>query len=130
MNRIFFSAALFLLHFTVFAQKTTLRDQIHSAAARLEPKTIAWRRDFHEHPELGNREFRTAKIIADHLRSLGIEVREGVGKTGVVGVLRGAKPGPCIGLRADIDALPIVEKVNLPFASKEKSNYNGQTVGV
>ena len=95
-----------------------MADQIHAAATKLEPKTISWRRDFHEHPELGNREFRTAKIIADHLRSLGIEVREGVGKTGVVGLLKGSKPGPCVGLRADIDALPIVERTGLPFASK------------
>src|SRR5262245_6916891 len=93
----------------VFGQKQNVSEQIHNSAVKLEPKTIAWRRDFHQHPELGNREVRTAKIIADHLRSLGIEVKEGVGKTGVVGVLRGSKPGPCVGLRADIDALPIVE---------------------
>jgi len=82
------------------------------------------------HPELGNREFRTSKIIAEHLRSFGIEVREGVGKTGVVGILRGAKPGPCVGLRADIDALPITERTGLPFASTVKAQYNGQEVGV
>ena len=126
---------LILLAFMVvtslgFAQKKNSNQEIHTAALKLEDKTIAWRRDFHEHPELGNREFRTAKIIADHLRSLGIEVREGVGKTGVVGVLRGAKPGPCVGLRADIDALPIVERTGLPFASKVKAQYNGQEVGV
>src|SRR5579864_1758365 len=69
----------------------------------LEPKIIAWRRDFHEHPELGNHEFRTAKIVADHLRALGLEVKEGVAKTGVVGILRGGKPGPVIALRADMD---------------------------
>ncbi len=124
-----------LLSFTVFTslvfgQKKSISQDIHAAAVKLEDKTIAWRRDFHEHPELGNREFRTAKTIADHLRSLGIEVREGVGKTGVVGVLRGAKPGPCIGLRADIDALPIVERTGLSFASKVKAQYNGQEVGV
>jgi amidohydrolase len=79
---------------------------------------------------LGNNEIRTAKIIADHLRSLGIEVKEHVGKTGVVGILKGAKPGPCIALRADMDALPVIERVDLPFASKVKSNYNGQEVGV
>ena len=79
---------------------------------------------------LGNREFRTAKIIADHLRSLGIEVKENVGKTGVVGILRGGKPGPCVGLRADIDALPIVERTGLSFASTVKAQYNGQEVGV
>jgi hypothetical protein len=91
-----------------------------AAADKIEPKTIAWRRDFHEHPELGNREFRTSKIIADHLRSLGLEVHEGVGKTGVVGILRGAYPGPVIGLRADMDALPLVERTPVPFASKVK----------
>ncbi|HEX9514442.1 MAG TPA: amidohydrolase [Puia sp.] len=112
------------------AQKKDISVLTDAAADKIEPKTIAWRRDFHEHPELGNREFRTSKIIADHLRSLGIEVKEGVGKTGVVGTLRGAKPGPVIGLRADMDALPLVERVDLPFASKVKTTYNGQEVGV
>lgn len=108
--------------------KTT--DKISVAADKIEAKCIAWRRDIHEHPELGNRETRTAKLVADHLRSLGLEVKEGVAKTGVVGILRGDKPGPCIGLRADMDALPIVERVKIPFASKVKSTYNGQDVGV
>jgi amidohydrolase len=121
-----------------FAQKTTytpaqtkqIRAAIDAAADKIEPQTIAWRRDFHEHPELGNREFRTSKIIADYLRSLGLEVKEGVGKTGVVGILRGAAPGPVIGLRADMDALPLVERTPVPFASKVKTTYNGQEVGV
>ena len=112
------------------AQKTALESQIESAVSKVEPKCIAWRRDFHEHPELSNREFRTSKIIADHLRSLGIEVKEGVAKTGVVGILRGAKPGPVIGLRADMDALPVTERGNLSFASKARSTFNGQEVGV
>ncbi len=107
-----------------------LKAKAAAAADKIEAKCIAWRRDIHEHPELGNRETRTAKIIADHLRKLGIETKEGVAKTGVVGILRGAKPGPCVALRADIDALPIVERVNIPFASKQKSTYNGQEVGV
>lgn len=111
------------------AQKKNSTTLISTAADKIEPKTIAWRRDFHEHPELGNREFRTAKIVADHLRSLGIEVKEGVGKTGVVGILRGAKPGPVIGLRADMDGLPLVERTPVPFASRVKTNYNGQDVG-
>jgi amidohydrolase len=119
---------LFVLSAT--AQKKDISVLIDAAADKIEPKTIAWRRDFHEHPELGNREFRTAKIIADHLRSLGIEVKEGVGKTGVVGILRGSRPGPVIGLRADMDALPLVERVPLPFASKVRTTYNGQEVGV
>ena len=115
------------------AQKKTntdLVEKINTAADKIESKCIAWRRDIHQNPELGNNEFRTAKLIADHLRSLGIEVKEKVGKTGVVGILKGAKPGPCIGLRADMDALPVVERVDLPFASKVKSKYNGQEVGV
>jgi amidohydrolase len=110
--------------------QTNTANSIDALVKKLEPKTIAWRRDFHQHPELGNREVRTAKIIADHLRSLGIEVKEGVGKTGVVGILKGGKPGPVIGLRADMDGLPVTERVNLPFASKDKTTYNGQEVGV
>jgi amidohydrolase len=128
----------FFLTLDTFAQKTTytpaqtkqIRAAIDAAADKIEPQTIAWRRDFHEHPELGNREFRTSKIIADYLRSLGLEVKEGVGKTGVVGILRGAAPGPVIGLRADMDALPLVERTPVPFASKVKTTYNGQEVGV
>lgn len=103
---------------------------VDAAVAKIEPKTVAWRRDIHQHPELGNREFRTAKLIAEHLRSLSIEVKEGVAKTGVVGILRGGKPGPVIGLRADMDALPVTERVPLPFASKVKTTFNGQEVGV
>ena len=127
-----------ILTLGTFAQKTIytsaqtkqIRAAIDVAADKIEPQTIAWRRDFHEHPELGNREFRTSKIIADYLRSLGLEVQEGVGKTGVVGILRGASPGPVIGLRADMDALPLVERTPVPFASKVKTTYNGQEVGV
>jgi amidohydrolase len=96
----------------------------------VEPKVIEWRRDFHEHPELSNREFETAKKIAKHLRSLGLEVQTGVAHTGVVGILKGGKPGPVIALRADIDALPVTERVDLPFASKVKSEYNGVETGV
>jgi amidohydrolase len=112
------------------AQKTTIESQVETAANKIESKCIAWRRDLHEHPELSNREFRTSKIIADHLRSLGIEVKENVAKTGVIGILRGDKPGPVIGLRADMDALPVTERTNVPFASKVKSTFNGQEVGV
>ncbi len=118
-----------LLTVTAVAQKKDLRAAIDAAADKIEPKTIAWRRDFHEHPELGNHEFRTSKIIADHLRSLGLEVRDKVGKTGVVGVLRGSLPGPVIGLRADMDALPLVERTPVPFASKVRTTFNGQDVG-
>ena len=103
---------------------------INAAAAKMEVKCIQWRRQIHQNPELGNREVKTAKLVADHLRSLGIDVKEGVAHTGVVGVLKGGKPGPVIGLRADMDGLPVTERVNLPFASKVKTEYNGQTVGV
>jgi amidohydrolase len=107
-----------------------LKAKANDAAAKIESRCISWRRDFHQNPELGNRETRTAKIVAEHLRKLGIEIKEGVAKTGVVGILRGDKPGPCIALRADMDALPVIERVDLPFASKQKTIYNGQEVGV
>jgi amidohydrolase len=111
-------------------QTVDLFERIKTASDKIESKCIAWRRDFHQNPELGNNEYRTAKIVADHLRSLGIKVKEGVGKTGVVGILKGAKPGPVIALRADMDGLPVVERVDLPFSSKVKSTYNGKEVGV
>lgn len=107
-----------------------LKQKIETAINRIEPQCIAWRQEFHKHPELGNREVNTAKIIADHLRKLGLDVKEGVAKTGVVAVLQGGKPGPCIALRADMDALPVTERVNIPYASKDKAIYNGQEVGV
>ena len=116
--------------FIVSAQQKTTDSYIENAVSKIESKCISWRRDFHEHPELSNREFRTSKIIAEHLRSLGMEVKENMAKTGVVGILRGGKPGPVIGLRADMDALPVTERVDLPFASKVKSTFNGQEVGV
>ena len=96
----------------------------------IEPKVIEWRRDFHEHPELGNRETRTAGIIAKYLQSLGMEVKTGVATTGVVGILKGGKAGPVVALRADMDGLPVVERAPLSYASKVKSTYNGQEVGV
>jgi amidohydrolase len=105
-------------------------DEIDRRVAAIMPQVITWRRDFHQHPELGNHEVRTAKIVADYLRSLGIEVREGVAKTGVVGVLRGGKPGGVVALRADMDALPVTEQVDLPFKSTVRSTFAGQDVGV
>lgn len=93
-------------------------------------KVVTWRRDFHQHPELANRETRTAGVIAAHLRRLGMEVRTGVGKTGVVGVLRGGRPGPVVALRSDMDALPVTEATGLPFASRVTSAWNGQPTGV
>jgi len=110
---------------------SSLAAQIDRAAEAIEPRVIAWRRDLHEHPELGNREFRTADIVLAHLRSLGLdEIRTGVAHTGVVGVLRGALPGPTVALRADMDALPVTEAVDLPFASKVRTTWNGEEVGV
>ena len=133
MKPAFLTSVFLFFAVLISAQKKSNNDpasKINVAADKIEAKCIAWRRDIHEHPELGNNEYRTAKLIADHLRSLGIEVKEGVAKTGVVGILKGAKPGPCIALRADMDGLPIVESVDLPFASKVKSIYNGKEVGV
>ena len=112
------------------AQASPLSAALEARIAALEPKVIAWRRDFHEHPELGNREFRTADIVAKHLQSLGMEVQTGVAHTGVVGVLRGGKPGPVVLLRADMDGLPVTERVDVPFASRVRTEYNGQEVGV
>ena len=109
---------------------TRLDAEVDRRAHALEAKVVAWRRDIHEHPELSNREFRTAKLVAEHLQKLGLEVKTGVAHTGVVGILRGAKPGPVVALRADMDALPVVEEVDLPFKSRVRSTFNGQDVGV
>ena len=110
---------------------SSLTAQIDAAARDIEARLIAWRRDLHAHPELGNREFRTAAIVAEHLRALGFdEVRTGVAHTGVVGLLKGALPGPVVALRADMDALPVAEELDLPFASKVKAEWNGAQVGV
>jgi amidohydrolase len=114
----------------LFGQQEALRQKMSAAADRIEPKIIEWRRDIHQHPELANSEVRTAGIIAKHLESLGIEVRTGVAKTGIVGVLKGGKPGPVIALRADMDALPVTERNDLPFASKVKTIYNGIETGL
>ncbi|GAC1448644.1 MAG: M20 family metallopeptidase [Chitinophagaceae bacterium] len=111
-----------------FAQ--TIQQQIDQKSKAELSKVIEWRRHLHQHPELSNREFKTAEMIATHLKSLGIEVTTGVAKTGVVGILKGGKPGPVIALRADMDALPVYERVNLPFASKDSADYLGQKVAV
>jgi amidohydrolase len=129
MKKLYF-ILLVLSTFNVSAQKNSLRAAVSEKALSIEQKVIAWRRDLHEHPELGNNEMRTADLIARHLRSLGIEVKTGVAKTGVVGILKGGKPGPVVALRADMDGLPVTERVDLPFASKVKTVYNGQNVGV
>lgn len=127
MKRIFLP--LLLISATAVGQ-TKLRPAIDKQAIAIESKVIEWRRDFHEHPELGNQEVRTAKIIADHLRSLGMEVTENVAVTGVVGVLKGGKPGPMVALRADMDALPVTERVDVPFKSNVTATFNGQQTGV
>lgn len=113
------------------AQKVNqVAGRIDRESASVEKDVIRWRRDIHQNPELGNREFRTAKLIAAHLQSLGIDVKTGVAHTGVVGVLKGGKPGAVVALRADMDALPVTEGVDLPFASKVRTTYNDQDVGV
>jgi amidohydrolase len=105
--------------------------EVESLAASVDAKVQAWRRDIHQHPELGNREVRTAKLVADHLTALGFEdVRTGIATTGVTAVLRGGKPGPRIAVRADMDALPVTERSGLPFESKATSTFRGETVGV
>ena len=96
----------------------------------VESKVIEWRRDFHQYPELSNREFKTAEKIAKHLKSLGLEVSTGIAHTGVVGILKGDQPGPVVALRVDIDALPVTERTPVPFASKVVSEYNGISSGV
>ncbi|MDX1526009.1 MAG: M20/M25/M40 family metallo-hydrolase, partial [Pseudidiomarina maritima] len=99
-------------------------------SSSLEQQVIEWRRDLHQHPELSNREFRTAKVITEHLQSLGLEVQTGVAHTGVVALLKGAKPGPTIALRADMDALPVVEQTDVAFKSTAIAEYRGKEVGV
>ncbi len=101
-----------------------------AAVASVMPQVIEWRRDFHQHPELGNRETRTAGIVAAQLKSMGIDVHTGIAHTGVVGVLRGGKPGPTVALRADMDALPVTERVDVPFKSTTTAEYRGEKVGV
>jgi amidohydrolase len=113
-----------LVSLSVCAQKPI------SISTELEQKVIEWRRDLHQHPELSNREFRTAKVLAAHLEALGLEVQTGVAHTGVVGVLKGGKPGPTVALRADMDALPVVEQTDLAFKSIAKTEYRNKEVGV
>ena len=129
MKSLFF-LSLILLSFVAGAQNDARRKSINQAVDKIEQKVINWRRDIHEHPELSNREVRTAALVAEHLKSLGMEVTTGVAKTGVVAILKGGKPGPVIALRADMDALPVIERTDVPFASKAKGVYNGQEVGV
>lgn len=131
MRRFLLIALSLMLAPSLEAQSTPrIQSEIDRRARELEAKVVAWRRDFHQNPELSNREFRTSKIVAEHLRKLGMEVRTEVAHTGVVGVLVGGRPGPVVALRADMDALPVTEEVDLPFKSTAKAQYNGQEVGV
>lgn len=123
--------ALLMLAIVSNAQVTaSLQGKIDKQAKEIETKMIQWRRDFHQNPELSNREFKTFAKVAEHLKALGIEVQTGVAHTGVVGILKGGKPGPVIALRADMDALPVTERNSLPFASKERTTFNGLETGV
>lgn len=127
----FISALILALLSLSTAQAEPQPDAIAAAAASVAPKVIEWRRDIHQHPELSNREVRTAKLVAKHLKKLKLdEVREGIAHTGVIGVLKGGKPGPVVALRADMDALPVSEQTGLPFASTARAVYNGQETGV
>ncbi len=131
MNRSLSYCSLRLLLLTLLTPlaMAQLPESVDQGVERVMPDVVTWRRDLHQNPELGNREFRTAGVVAEHLRALGMEVRTGVAHTGVVGVLRGGE-GPTVALRADMDALPVTELVDLPFASKVRGEYRGQDVGV
>ena len=119
-----------LLALPAMAENTALPSAITRQIANITPAVTAWRQDIHQHPELGNRETRTAALVAKHLTSLGMEVNTHIAYTGVVGILKGAKPGPVIALRADMDALPVTEETGLAFSSKVRTQYNGEEVGV
>ncbi|HVR40662.1 MAG TPA: amidohydrolase [Thermoanaerobaculia bacterium] len=130
MHRLLALALMLEATMSTLAAAPSLDRRIDDASKKVEASVIATRRDIHQNPELGNRELRTAKLVADKLNALGIETRTGVAHTGVVGILRGGKPGHVVALRADMDALPVVEQVDIPFASKVRTTYNGQDVGV
>jgi amidohydrolase len=126
---------VFALLFALFGASQMARAQglgaeLEAAAAAMDSKVIEWRRDFHRHPELSNREVRTSGIVAKHLRALGYEVKTGIAHTGVVGLLRGAKPGRTVALRADMDALPVAEQTDVPFKSQVTTEFRGEKVGV
>ncbi len=125
-----FTASVILLPFTLSAQPASLLEKIDLDAKNIEPKAIEWRRYLHAHPELSNREKNTSAYIADRLKNLGLEVQTGIAHYGVVGILNTGKPGPVIGLRADMDALPLTERTDVPFASRVKTTYNNMETGV
>lgn len=128
--RLLAAATSAVVAFAALPAAAQTADQINAAVDAVTPEVVAWRRDLHAHPELGFAETRTAGVVADHLRSLGLEVRTGVGRTGVVGILRGGRPGKTVALRADMDALPVLEATGLPFASTATGTYMGATVPV
>ena len=136
MNRIQHRVFFALLLATVSAQPvlaqspSILHAQVDELAAAINDQVVEWRRDIHANPELGMQEFRTAALVADHLRSLGIDVTTEVGGTGVLGVLEGGRPGPVVALRADMDGLPVTELADVPFASKARAEWQGKEVGV
>jgi len=121
---------LLILSLTLYGQDEVWKTRVNQAADVLEAEVIGWRHHLHQNAELSNREFKTAALVAEKLKSWGIEVQEGIAHTGVVGLLQGGKPGPVIGLRADMDGLPLVERVDIPWASQQKAIYNGNEVGV
>jgi len=123
-------AVCLLVVLTAPTQAAETDPRLDAALTEIAPKVIEWRRDIHRNPELGNREVRTAKLVAAHLKSLGLEVRTGIAHTGVVGILRGGRPGPVVALRADMDALPVTEQTDLPFKSVATTEYRGEKVGV
>ena len=112
------------------APRPAMAVDLEAQIKAVDSKVITWRRDFHQNPELSNREVRTSKLVAEHLRKLGLEVETGIAKTGVVALLKTGKPGRTIALRADMDGLPVVERTNVPFKSTAKANYRGEEVGV
>lgn len=127
---LFLVMTFFLSHLNLNAQSNSIQNEIQTNVKGIEQKVIEWRRDIHQNPELGNREFRTAAMVAKHLQSLGMEVKTNVGITGVIGVLKGGLPGPVVALRADMDALPVLERTPVPFASTVKTIYNGNETNV
>lgn len=133
MKRSVIGALAASLLFATPAQAQTAQgfsSEIEASITQTLPRMIAWRRDLHQNPELSYEEVRTARVVAAHLRSLRMEVRTGIAQTGVVGILRGGRPGPVIALRADMDALPVTEEGDLPFRSRARGTYNGQDVGI